>query len=159
MLTPLHNGWFRQPEARHVLLTTVASDAHTWNLVYLELLLVELGREVTNLGPCVPVSTVVESCRRRPPALLVVSTVNGHGAADGLELVRSLYRDPATRAVPAVIGGKLGIGGAAGECRRDLLAAGYRAVYEDTDPETPYEFLARALDTAAGPAGHVRDSA
>ena len=132
-------------DRRRILLVTVPSDAHTWNLVYLGLLLTEQGHEVTCLGACTPVESVVTWCRRHPPDLVVVSTVNGHGAVDGVELIRSLADDPATRTVPAVIGGKLGVGGRAGEHRRELLAAGYRDVYDDADPGSAHEFLSRVL--------------
>ena len=37
-----------------VLLTGASSDAHTWNLVFLQLLIAEHGFRVTNLGPAVP---------------------------------------------------------------------------------------------------------
>lgn len=62
-----------------VLVTGLSSDAHTWNLVYLELLLEELGCRVTNLGACVPDATIVRECVTRRPDLLVIGSLNGHG--------------------------------------------------------------------------------
>ncbi|MFD0586215.1 hypothetical protein [Dactylosporangium darangshiense] len=50
-----------------VIVTTVSSDAHTWNLVYLQLLLEELGCRVTNLGACTPDETILRECRLRRP--------------------------------------------------------------------------------------------
>jgi methylaspartate mutase sigma subunit len=104
-----------QPRAKRVLLTTVSSDSHTWNLVFLQLLLEELGYRVTNLGACVPDAEIIERTRAERPDAVVVSSVNGHGHIDGRRLIRRLRADAdaALAAVPVMIGGKLGIQGAA----------------------------------------------
>ncbi|WP_328457310.1 MULTISPECIES: cobalamin B12-binding domain-containing protein [unclassified Amycolatopsis] len=112
------------------VVSSTASDAHTWNLVYLQLLLEEHGFAVTNLGACVPDDLVVRECRRLDPDLVVLSTVNGHGHTDGLRLA------PRLRAVLAgaalVIGGKLGVDGTSG--RESLLReAGFDRVFGDGD--------------------------
>ncbi|MFJ1593750.1 cobalamin B12-binding domain-containing protein [Kitasatospora albolonga] len=126
-----------------ILLSGTASDSHTWNLVYLGLLLEELGHEVTNLGPCVTPELLVASCRRHSPDLVVLSSVNGHGYRDGLAAVERLRAEPATAALPVVIGGKLGVAG----CRQEadvtaLLRAGCDAVFGDGDLDALREFLA-----------------
>jgi methylaspartate mutase sigma subunit len=116
-----------------IVVTGTSSDAHTWNLVYLQLLLEELGHRVSMLGPTVPDGEVVAHCRTSRPDLLVVSSLNGHGYADGLRLIRTLRGEPELAALPAVIGGKLGIRGAQDAARvRDLTAGGFDAVFEDT---------------------------
>ncbi|MFJ1971438.1 cobalamin B12-binding domain-containing protein [Streptomyces sp. NPDC087903] len=118
---------------RRVLLSTVSSDAHTWNLVFLRLLLEEMGHEVVSLGPCVPDRLLLDSVRRIRPDLLVVSTVNGHGQLDGARVIRKLRADPVARDTPAVIGGKLGIVGDDGTTTaRALVEAGFDAVFTDT---------------------------
>ncbi|WP_326680816.1 MULTISPECIES: cobalamin B12-binding domain-containing protein [unclassified Streptomyces] len=115
-----------------VVVSSVPSDAHTWNLVYLQLLLEELGHRVTNLGACVPDQLVVDECRARRPDLIVVSTVNGHGFVDGKRVVRLLRSCPELHATPMVIGGKLGIaGGEHGRGVRELSEAGFDAVFEE----------------------------
>ncbi|WP_058041679.1 cobalamin B12-binding domain-containing protein [Streptomyces roseifaciens] len=115
-----------------VVVTGVTSDSHTWNLVFLQLLLEELGFGVVNLGPCVPEELVVSECLARRPALLVVSSVNGHGYRDGMRLISRLRRQPGLSSVPAVIGGKLGIAGAQStEQLGALVTAGYDAVFDD----------------------------
>lgn len=115
-----------------VVVTSVASDAHTWNLVYLQLLLEELGHRVTNLGACVPDQLVVDECRARRPDLIVVSTVNGHGFVDGKRVVRLLRGCPELHTTPMVIGGKLSIaGGEHGRGSRELIEAGFDAVFEE----------------------------
>ncbi|MFD5424736.1 cobalamin B12-binding domain-containing protein [Streptomyces sp. NPDC127084] len=130
-----------------VVVTTVASDSHTWNLVFLHLLLEERGYRVVNLGPCVPETLLLTECLRHNPALVVVSSVNGHGHADGLRLARTLRAHPGLTAVPLVIGGKLGVSASAAERGRQaaaLLEAGFDAVFDDGQEED----LRRYLDSA-----------
>lgn len=111
------------------LLTSVASDSHTWNLVYLQLVLEELGFRVTNLGACTPDELIVDESLSMEPELIVVSSVNGHGRAEGIRVVRQLRSCPELAVTPIVIGGKLGICGAADAA--SLRAAGFDAVFED----------------------------
>jgi len=118
--------------ALSVLVTSVASDSHTWNLVYLQLALEELGHRVTNLGACTPDDLVVAECLRARPDLVVVSTVNGHGFRDGTRLIGRIRERAELAATPVVIGGKLGIAGPAGRHgRAQLEQAGFDAVFEE----------------------------
>ncbi|MDH6708765.1 methylaspartate mutase sigma subunit [Kitasatospora sp. MAA19] len=124
----------RQAEHRglDIVVTTMASDSHTWNLVFLQFLLEELGHRVTNLGACVPDALLLSECRRIAPDLIVISSVNGHGHQEGLRVIPVLRACPELRRTPTVIGGKLGIAGADDPDReRTLLAAGFDAVFED----------------------------
>jgi methylaspartate mutase sigma subunit len=115
-----------------VLVAGLASDAHTWNLVFLQLLIEEHGYDVVNLGPCVPDDLLIQECLERVPAMLVLSSVNGHGHQDGLRLIGKLRTEDRLRALPAVIGGKLGItGGEDGGHAAELVAAGFDGVFED----------------------------
>jgi methylaspartate mutase sigma subunit len=132
----------RRPTA---LLTGTSSDAHTWNLVLLRLLLAEQDFQVVGLGPCPPDDLVLAECLRAAPDLVVVSSVNGHGHADGARLIRALRAEPALAEVPVVIGGKLGVNGSAAGRAAGLRAAGYTEVYDDDGIE---DFL-RFLDTVA----------
>ncbi|MFI9275539.1 cobalamin B12-binding domain-containing protein [Kitasatospora sp. NPDC052896] len=116
---------------RRTLVTSVSSDSHTWNLVYLQLLLEELGHQVHNVGACVPDDLLIEECRRHRPDLVVVSSVNGHGFLDGRRLITRLRREPDLARLPVVIGGRLGTEGAAeGTYGPELLAAGFTDVFE-----------------------------
>jgi methylaspartate mutase sigma subunit len=119
-----------------ILLSTTSSDSHTWNLVFLQLLLEESGYEVVNLGPCVPDALLVEAARRHRPSGIVISTVNGHGRIDGARVARAVRRDPELAQLPMVIGGKLGIAGASSDDEVSrLLEAGFDAVFTgDVDP-------------------------
>lgn len=118
-----------------MVVTSVVSDSHTWNLVFLQLVLEELGHEVRNLGPCVSPARVVDECLRTQTDLVVVSTVNGHGFRDGRRLIDRIRSRPELLGLAVVIGGKLGIsGGPVGEqARRRLRAAGFDRVYDDDD--------------------------
>jgi methylaspartate mutase sigma subunit len=145
------------PERRfNVVLTTLSSDAHTWNLVYLQLLLEELGWRVTNLGACPPDDVVVKECVERHPDLVVVSSLNGHGIQDGVRLINALRARPELGDTPVVIGGRLDVtGGADGRTSERLLAAGFDAVFENVAEINQFRsFVATLADrttTAIGP--------
>lgn len=117
---------------RTVLVTGLASDAHTWNLIFLQRFIEECGHQVVNLGPCVPVGLLVAECLEHAPDLVVISSVNGHGVRDGLAAIRGLRATPALADLPVIIGGKLSTRGRLtdGEVH-ELAAAGYAAVYAD----------------------------
>lgn len=93
------------------VVTTITSDAHTWNLVYLQLVLEECGWQVINLGPCTPVGLVVESLAESDVDLLLVSTVNGHGLLEAPSLLDAVLQVPERVRPPVVLGGKLGTHG------------------------------------------------
>jgi methylaspartate mutase sigma subunit len=115
-----------------VVVTSVSSDSHTWNLVVLQLVLEELGHRVHNLGACVPDELLVAECLRLRPDLVVVSSVNGHGFHDGLRLIGAVRARPELAGIPFVIGGKLGIAGPRCDgSRAALVAAGFDAVFEE----------------------------
>ena len=115
-----------------ILVTSVSSDSHTWNLVVLQLVLEELGHRVHNLGACVPDGLLVSECRRLRPDLVVVSSVNGHGYHDGMRVIRRFRAVPDLKRTPVVIGGKLGIAGPGCDLSRGrLVAAGFDAVFEE----------------------------
>ncbi|MFJ5631818.1 cobalamin B12-binding domain-containing protein [Streptomyces goshikiensis] len=114
------------------LLSTVESDSHIWNLVYLQKLLEENGAQVQNLGACTPVGDVVRAVSESRPDLLVVSSVNGHGLHGArvlLSALRELRLD-----VPSVVGGKLTTAESDNDrTRRTLLTHGYTDVFTGED--------------------------
>ncbi len=129
-----------------VVVTTVASDAHTWNLVFLQLVLEELGHRVVNLGACVPDELLVAQCLGTRPDLVVVSSVNGHGFHDGLRLIGRIRACPELADTRVVIGGKLGINGVGGrECRDQLRAAGFDAIFEEGTGILEFRSFAKQL--------------
>jgi methylaspartate mutase sigma subunit len=144
-LTPV-----QQQRGRHVVLTSMESDSHTWNLVFLQLVLEELGHRVTNLGACVPDHVLVEECLLPPPDLIVISSVNGHGFNDGMRVIGLLRSQPELADVPVVIGGKLGIGGAADmRYASALMSAGFDAVFQDGAGIESFRSYARSLPSRA----------
>ncbi|HEV2635144.1 MAG TPA: cobalamin-dependent protein [Actinocrinis sp.] len=129
-----------RPAGRTVVVSGLTSDAHTWNLVFLQLMLEEAGFDVVNLGPCVPIEVLVSTCCDLHPLMIVLSSVNGHGFQDGLATVEALRARPELAGTVTVIGGKLGISGERrAENARALMAAGYDAVYDD-DAQAAGEF-------------------
>lgn len=96
------SGQHRRPLA---VLTGIRSDSHSWNLVYVQLKLEELGFDVVNLGANAAVKSVQLNVLQRDPALVVVSTVNGHGAIEGAEIAQALRAQNSK--VALVIGGML----------------------------------------------------
>lgn len=114
------------------LLTTVESDSHFWNLIYLEKLLEEHEAVVRNLGACTPPGLVVDELAAYRPDLLVVSSVNGHGYYGARELLSRVRL--AGLDVPCVVGGKLTTAASDNDgVRRDLLAHGFTDVFVEED--------------------------
>ena len=130
-----------------ILLSTTSSDSHTWNLMFLQLLLEECGHEVVNLGPCVPDALLVETARDCRPSAIVISTVNGHGRIDGARVARAVRRHPEIAQLPMVIGGKLGIEGTSSDDEVSrLLEAGFDAVFiGEANPDELPTALSRML--------------
>jgi methylaspartate mutase sigma subunit len=139
-----------------VIVSSLASDSHTWNLVFLQLLIEECGYDVVNLGPCVPDDVLAFECRTRQPEMIVISSVNGHGHQDGLRVIEQLRSCDALAATPIVIGGKLGTDGGEGTERTgELVAAGFDAVFEDG--RTPIAAFYSFLGARPQPAGEIAD--
>lgn len=114
------------------LLSTVESDSHFWNLIFLKKLLEEHGAVVRNLGGCTPVDLVVEKLAEYEPDLLVVSSVNGHGYHGARVLLTEIQR--AGLEVPCVAGGKLTTTASENDrVRRRLLAHGFTDVFVGED--------------------------
>lgn len=129
------------------VLTTIPSDSHSWNLVFMQMFLEELGFDVVNLGICAPYEMVLSECRRVEPELLVVSTVNGHGYMEGAELARQIESLPNRAAMKVVIGGKLGTDERdLGSQATALDASGYDGVFYGHDALSLFsEFLNRQI--------------
>jgi methylaspartate mutase sigma subunit len=133
-----------------VVVSSTASDSHTWNLVYLQLLIQELGHTVHNLGACVPPDLLVAECTRLTPDLVVISSVNGHGWADGLRLAPRLRAVPGLSGTGLVIGGKLGTDGRRSVgWRQRMLTAGFDRVFDDGDIVAFIAFVAERVGRVA----------
>lgn len=131
----------------HCLLATVESDAHMWNLVYLQLWLSEHGLQVKNLGSCTPVQAILQVLAQGRTQLLVISSVNGHGHFQGLALIREIRRHYPH--LPCVIGGKLTTSQAQTRAvRQELLAAGFDQVFIEADAIEAFETYLSTLECA-----------
>lgn len=118
-----------------IVLSSIVSDAHTWNLVYMQLLIEELGHEVINLGNCVPLGLLLESMVSYRPDLLVISTINGHGHIEAVEAAQAIKKTPHLSSTRMVIGGKLGTRGEDNKrYSQKLIEAGFEAVFMDDQP-------------------------
>lgn len=112
------------------ILTTTPSDAHSWNLVFMEMFLRERGLRVINLGICVPYELVITESYRFNPCLIVVSTINGLGYIEGITLAKKLCFYKQTSGSKLVIGGKINVEPKQVQSHiNDLLNAGFDAVY------------------------------
>ncbi|MEE1866005.1 MULTISPECIES: cobalamin B12-binding domain-containing protein [Pseudomonas] len=120
------------------LLATVESDAHMWNLVYLQLWLSEHGVSVKNLGSCTPVEDILQVLAQGRTQLLVISSVNGHGHYQGLALIEEIRRRYPN--LPCVIGGKLTTSqDQTRAVRQQLLTAGFDQVFIEADAIAAFE--------------------
>lgn len=131
---------------RKFIVSGLPSDAHTWNLVFLELLLEEQGYGVVNLGSCVPVEQLVAQCIEHRPDALVLGSVNGHGHIEALDVIRAIRATPELGRLVVVIGGKLGVFGRDNaRFVSELLLEGFDAVFtDDVSPEALPAYLACA---------------
>jgi methylaspartate mutase sigma subunit len=135
---------------RRIVLSGVSSDSHTWNLVFLQMVLEEQGFEVVNVGACVSDAMLLSTVRRVRPHAVVMSSVNGHGHRDAARAIHALRGDPDVGDVPAFIGGKLDVTGQHNaQCAGELLDAGFTAVF--TESQDPWQL--GAYLTGIGPAG------
>jgi methylaspartate mutase sigma subunit len=116
-----------QPKA---LVSSIPSDSHMWNLIFMQLLLEEKGFAVVNLGACVPIEILIKEAHKHKPDLLVISTVNGHGHFEGLQIMTEIKKYQLLKKMQIVIGGKLGILGKENQAfEKKLLDSGFHGVF------------------------------
>lgn len=125
--------------SRKAILTTVSSDSHSWNLIFMELFLLECGYEVTNLGPCCPTELTVARALETRYDVIVISSINGHAVIEAPEILRTLRR--AGVQTPVAIGGKLDTSANAASEER-LREVGFNGVFADTSSTMFDDFIA-----------------
>jgi methylaspartate mutase sigma subunit len=117
-----------------ILLSSIPSDSHTWNLVFMQLYIEEMGHQVFNLGACVPTDFLVKEAHRYQPDMIVVSSINGHANIEGVEMAQVIRSYDLLRNIPLVIGGKLGTKGTDNEIYvNKLIAAGFDGVFTESE--------------------------
>ncbi|MCZ6925492.1 MAG: cobalamin-dependent protein [Rickettsia endosymbiont of Ixodes persulcatus] len=115
---------------RKILISSISSDSHTWNLVYMQLLVEEMGHEAINIGNCVQIDHLIKQAHYHKPDILVISTVNGHGHIEGVEIVNEIKKYDMLKHMEIVIGGKLGtLGNENQSYVQKLLDAGFDKVF------------------------------
>lgn len=117
----------------NVILTGTPSDSHTWNLIMMELFLKENNCQVRNLGACVPIEVISYEIKKRPPDLIIFSSINGHLFQDGIKVMNELSQNISNK-IPIVIGGQLGITSLSKNFQKQkLLKIGFDDVFVDKD--------------------------
>lgn len=127
------------------IVATTPDDSHGWNLTDLALQLDARGFVVENLGPCTPDDLLAETIRDRRPALVALSSLNGHGALSIPRLLATLERYQVKRLAPIVAGGLLTTDPAAAAGAAEALReAGLAAVFSGPAAWAAFDrFLAR----------------
>jgi methylaspartate mutase sigma subunit len=116
------------------VLGSTPSDSHTWNLLFVQLLMEENGWSVTNLGACVPLSMLIDESLRRTADMIVISTVNGHGTQEARQAIEAIRAQPSLARVPVFLGGKISVSeDREREAVGELVAAGYDGVLVGDD--------------------------
>lgn len=142
---------------RTAIVSSVASDSHSWNLVFLQLWLEERHFVVRNLGNCVPAGEIARACAESAPDLLVVSSVNGHGAAEGLEVIEALKASGRAEAKRVVIGGKLTTTTEGqSELRQTLLERGFDGVFVEPSAVSDFESYLQSCGLLASSASELK---
>lgn len=123
----------------NIILTTIPSDAHTWNLIYMQLALEERGHAVTNLGACTQTTTLISQCLEIQPDLIVVSSINGHAYIEGVELLNALKAHSELQQAIVVIGGKLCVNREQNQMAyQKLRDCGFDAIFDDKEATLQY---------------------
>lgn len=113
---------------KKALVSGMKSDSHTWNLVFLQMWLEERNFDVNNLGNCVSETEIVKACKIFKPDLLVISSINGHGYIEAVDLINSLHNLVGRTHI--VIGGKLTTSKKKQcELEKELIRLGFNGVF------------------------------
>lgn len=113
-----------------ILLSTIPSDSHMWNLVFMQLYLEEMGHDVTNLGICVPLDTLISESDKLKPDIIVISSINGHANIEGVLLAQTVKYSNTLKKIPLILGGKIGTKGCDNaQYVDDLIKAGFDSIF------------------------------
>jgi methylaspartate mutase sigma subunit len=126
------------------IVATTPDDSHGWNLIGVTMRLEERGFAVENLGPCTPSDLLAQRIRDKRPSLVVLSSVNGHGALSLPSVLETLEQYQVRRLAPIVVGGLLTTNPALlPDAAIQLRQAGIAAVFAGDDAWTEFDrFLA-----------------
>ena len=132
------------------IIGTIPSDSHSWNLVFMQMLLQEENIDAQVLGICTPYEAYARAIQTHRPQLIVVSSINGHGFSQGQDIpafIRGQAREPLP---PIVIGGKLVTGNDFDRSKEQaLLRAGFDKVYWSDSSITEFIAYVRGIHAQA----------
>ncbi len=133
------------------LLATVPSDSHSWNLIFMEFHMTDHGLDVTNLGPNTPAQEILKNLKHKHFDIVVISSVNGHGSIEGLELISSIKTE-AKYSGEVYLGGKICTAtkeDTVSEHIEELERAGFERVFDDSVTNSFDEFQKVMIDLTA----------
>lgn len=126
-VAPAHSASLR------VLIITTPSDVHSWNLVFLSLVVRDAGMTCRIVGPAPQLEEIKSGAVEFDPDIILVSTINGHGEFEATDVLLAL-REVCDADIPVLIGGILGVTQESmGRRRSVLLSMGYTEVFEGAD--------------------------
>jgi methylaspartate mutase sigma subunit len=121
----------------NILLATTPSDSHTWNLIYLKMLLEEHNHQVNLLGPCTPVDDIISGVQLNNVDIVAISSINGHGFLEAQEIPQKMCRLP--HPPPIIIGGNLITNGRLSRKQKNhLIRIGFYEVYSEGDSTSEF---------------------
>ncbi|WP_207390036.1 hypothetical protein [Phytopseudomonas daroniae] len=118
----------------------------------MDFLLGEWGYQIENMGPNTPVGDVVNWLKSNPCEMVVVSTVNGHGYIEGIEIARRVRGDAKFHGLLCV-GGKICTENDPLTIARHseaLKEAGFDGVFDDSVKNSFDYFQALVMETVEG---------
>jgi methylaspartate mutase sigma subunit len=128
-----------------VILATIPSDSHCWNLVFMELFLKEQRFDVINLGPCTPFELILECTLKNTVSAIIISSVNGHAFLEAERLIK-MIRKNVPYDIPVYLGGKLSTDMKKAEFyAKELENAGYTKAYSENDDMSDFKAQLKSL--------------
>lgn len=128
--------------SKKVILGTIPSDSHCWNLLFMQLYLEERGCSVINLGPCTCKELLAKTSHTIQPDFIVISTVNGLGSLEAPEVARFIKSHDFIKKIPLYLGGKITIDGTLStENKNNLLESGFSKVFQGPSALQDFEHI------------------
>ena len=128
--------------SKKVILGTIPSDSHCWNLLFIQLYLEERGCDVVNLGPCTCQEIIAKTSHKIQPDFIVISTVNGLGSLEAPNVARYIKSHDFLKKTPLYLGGKLTIDGIlSAENKKNLIEAGFSKVFYGSSALQEFDLL------------------
>ncbi len=116
------------------LILGTPSDAHTWNLFYLELILKESGFQTAVHGCCISYPEISKAVNLDHWDLIVVGSLNGHFYYESKQTFQAIISGITGKRPPIVAGGKIDVYDRDIEfLERAIMRQGYDNVFFGSD--------------------------